>query len=47
MSIRLTINPEAVDGFPYPGYYLPEDRAKANYNALRGQTKWNKQAINK
>jgi penicillin amidase len=24
--------PEPVDGYSYPGYYLPEDRAKKNYN---------------
>ena len=37
--------PEAVDGFLYPGYYLPEDRAKRITTLLEAKQKWNKQAV--
>lgn len=37
--------PEAVDGFLYPGYYLPEDRAKRITMLLEAKQKWNKQAV--
>ena len=37
--------PEAVDGFLYPGYYLPEDRAKRITTLLDAKQKWNKQAV--
>jgi penicillin amidase len=30
-TIQQNNQPEAIDGFVYPGYYLPEDRAK-NYS---------------
>lgn len=39
--------PEAVDGFLYPGYYLPEDRAKRITTLLDAKQKWNKQAVSK
>lgn len=37
--------PEAVDGFLYPGYYLPEDRAKRITTLLDAKAKWNKKAV--
>jgi penicillin amidase len=32
MELCLLNQPEPVDGFSYPGYYLPEDRAKRIHN---------------
>ena len=32
--------PEAIDGYLYPGYYLPEDRAKRIVQLLEKQPKW-------
>ena len=37
--------PEAIDGFLYPGYYLPEDRAKRITQLLNKKTKWNKATV--
>lgn len=39
--------PAAVDGYLYPGYYLPEDRAKRIKNLLEGRDLWDKQAVAK
>ncbi|KRD11811.1 penicillin amidase [Flavobacterium sp. Root901] len=39
--------PEAVDGFLYPGYYLPEDRAKRISNLMDAKSDWDKEAISK
>ncbi|NRT16144.1 penicillin amidase [Flavobacterium sp. 28A] len=39
--------PEAVDGFLYPGYYLPEDRAKRIINLLDPKSDWDKEAVSK
>ncbi|UWY28843.1 penicillin acylase family protein [Flavobacterium sp. TR2] len=40
--------PEAIDnGFLYPGYYLPEDRAKRISGILDGKSDWDKVAISK
>jgi penicillin amidase len=39
--------PEAVNGYLYPGYYLPQDRAKRITNLLDAQEKWDKQAVAK
>ena len=39
--------PEAVDGFLYPGYYLPEDRAKRITTLLGAKPKWDKEAVSK
>ena len=33
--------PEAVDGYLYPGYYLPEDRAKRIQSLLEPKNDWN------
>ena len=37
--------PEAVDGYLYPGYYLPEDRAKRISGLLDTKSDWDKEAI--
>ena len=37
--------PEAVDGFLYPGYYLPEDRAKRITTLLDAKEKWTKKDV--
>ncbi|MGO4905579.1 penicillin acylase family protein [Flavobacterium sp. W20_MBD1_R3] len=37
--------PEAIDGFLYPGYYLPEDRAKRITQLLNRRIKWNKATV--
>lgn len=37
--------PEAIDGFLYPGYYLPEDRAKRITTLLENNNKWDKKAV--
>ena len=39
--------PEPVDGFLYPGYYLPEDRAKRITTLLDTKEKWNKETVSK
>ncbi|SMP37390.1 penicillin amidase [Flavobacterium hercynium] len=39
--------PEAVDGYLYPGYYLPEDRAKRISGLMDAKSDWNKEAISK
>jgi penicillin amidase len=39
--------PEAVNGYLYPGYYLPQDRAKRITNLLDAQEKWDKEAVAK
>jgi hypothetical protein len=46
MSTLQTINPESVNGYLYPGYYLPQDRAK-QWTELDAQEKWDKQAVAK
>ena len=33
--------PEAINGYHYPGYYLPEDRAKRITSLLEKKTNWN------
>lgn len=37
--------PEAVDGYLYPGYYLPEDRAKRISNLLQPKNNWTKEDV--
>jgi penicillin amidase len=37
--------PEAIDGFLYPGYYLPEDRAKRITQLLDSKSNWDKNSI--
>jgi len=39
--------PEAIDGFLYPGYYLPEDRAKRISSLMDAKSDWDKEAISK
>ncbi|TEB42695.1 penicillin acylase family protein [Flavobacterium circumlabens] len=39
--------PEAVDGYLYPGYYLPEDRAKRISGLLDPKSDWDKETISK
>ncbi|MEN2402362.1 penicillin acylase family protein [Flavobacterium sp. MC2016-06] len=39
--------PEAVDGYLYPGYYLPEDRAKRISSLMDSKSDWDKEAISK
>jgi penicillin amidase len=39
--------PEAIDGFLYPGYYLPEDRAKRIDQLLKPKNNWDKVAVSK
>ncbi len=39
--------PEAIDGFLYPGYYLPEDRAKRINTLLAPKNNWTKQDVSK
>jgi penicillin G amidase len=34
--------PEAIDGYDYPGYYLPEDRAKRISGMLDSKSDWDK-----
>jgi penicillin amidase len=38
---------EAVDGFLYPGYYLPEDRAKRITQLLEPKSDWTKESVGK
>jgi penicillin amidase len=37
--------PEPIDGFLYPGYYLPEDRAKRITNLLDKKSDWDRMAV--
>lgn len=37
--------PEAIDGYLYPGYYLPEDRAKRISLLLESQDNWTKDEV--
>ena len=39
--------PEAIDGYLYPGYYLPEDRAKRISGLMDAKSNWDKEAISK
>ncbi|MBS7231833.1 penicillin acylase family protein [Flavobacterium psychroterrae] len=39
--------PEAIDGYLYPGYYLPEDRAKRISTLMDAKSDWDKEAIGK
>lgn len=39
--------PEAIDGYNYPGYYLPEDRARRITNLLDSKSDWNKENVSK
>ena len=39
--------PEAIDGFLYPGYYLPEDRAKRINTLLAPKNNWTKADVSK
>lgn len=39
--------PEAIDGLLYPGYYLPEDRAKRITQLLEPKSNWDKEAVGK
>jgi penicillin amidase len=39
--------PQAIDGFLYPGYYLPEDRAKRITELLDAKSDWDKEAVSK
>ncbi|EIA10182.1 penicillin acylase family protein [Flavobacterium frigoris] len=39
--------PEAVDGFLYPGYYLPKDRATRITQLLNPKSNWDKQSVSK
>lgn len=39
--------PEAVDGYLYPGYYLPEDRAKRISGLMDAKSDWDKEEISK
>ncbi len=39
--------PEAVDGYLYPGYYLPQDRAKRISGLLEPKNNWTKEDVEK
>lgn len=39
--------PEAIDGYLYPGYYLPEDRAKRISGLMDAKSDWDKETISK
>jgi penicillin amidase len=39
--------PEAVEGHLYPGYYLPQDRAKRISNLLEPKNNWTKEEVGK
>ena len=39
--------PEAVEGYLYPGYYLPEDRAKRIVSLLEPKNNWTKEEVGK
>lgn len=38
---------DAVDGYVYPGYYLPEDRAKRIVNLIEAKDNWTKEDVMK
>jgi penicillin amidase len=37
--------PESIDGFAYPGYYLPEDRAKRITQLLDAKSNWDRNSV--
>ncbi len=39
--------PEAIDGYLYPGYYLPKDRAERISGLMDAKSDWDKEAISK
>ena len=39
--------PEAIDSYLYPGYYLPEDRAKRISSLMDAKSNWDKEEISK
>lgn len=39
--------PEAIDDYLYPGYYLPEDRAKRISSLMDAKSNWDKEEISK
>jgi penicillin amidase len=39
--------PEAIDGYLYPGYYLPEDRAKRISELINPKSDWDKESMSK
>ncbi len=39
--------PQAIDGYEYPGYYLPEDRAKRISSLLDNNNNWTKEDVSK
>lgn len=39
--------PEPIDGFAYPGYYLPEDRAKRITQLLDSKSDWDESSVSK
>ncbi|GAA3758247.1 penicillin acylase family protein [Flavobacterium ginsengiterrae] len=39
--------PEAIDGYLYPGYYLPKDRAERISHLMDAKSNWDKEAISK
>jgi penicillin G amidase len=39
--------PEAIDGYLYPGYYLPKDRAQRIVNYLEPKNNWTKEDVEK
>lgn len=39
--------PEPIDGFLYPGYYLPEDRARRITQLLDPKSNWDKESVSK
>ncbi|WP_162126420.1 penicillin acylase family protein [Flavobacterium phycosphaerae] len=39
--------PEAIDGYLYPGYYLPKDRAMRIDNLLQPKNNWTKEDVSK
>jgi penicillin amidase len=39
--------PEPIDGFLYPGYYLPEDRAKRITQLIDPKSNWDKESVSK
>ena len=39
--------PQSIDGYRYPGYYLPEDRAKRITYLLDAKVKWSKEDVSK
>lgn len=39
--------PQPIDGYQYPGYYLPEDRAKRIVSLLEAKNNWTKEEVSK